>query len=631
GLFMSDWGGTNTTVESINAGLDLEMPGPPLRRSKEALKEPLEQGLIDLGCVDASATRLIQLLQKTGRFQDARDEPEFCKDDIDTRHLLFRAACSGIVMLKNESRALPLRPSDDIKKLAIVGPNAKRIVAGGGGSSYINAPYWTSVFASVQDKFRPFSTELSFAVGSKVNRYVPTVPTSLVTDPITRQPGAAVQWFLGHDFDTEVKATTHMQAHETLPRREYLLTSRETNFAFRVRATLRPQASGRHKLSFASIGRSELYLDSIKVAAQSGDFEAKSTLFFNYGSGEEIFHLDLEKGKDYEIRIDYRSHDRQLRADLVPRLDPMEDKFQGIRLGYEEESKDDLPLEAAALAAYSDAAIVVVGRDKEWETEGQDIPQFELPGEQVRLIQEVARVCKHTIIIVQAGTPVRMDPWLDNVSAVLYTWYQGQELGNAVAAVITGDYNPSGRLPVTFPKRIEDCPAFSSFPGEQGISEYREGIYVGYKWWDLMDTPPLFPLGFGLSYNTFEVSAGPISSTIILQGSIVTLSAYVRNTGGSEVPGRQTVIAWSSLRSPARLSRPKKQVCAFGKSEALKPGQQSCVSLELDAYALGVYDPKRRSWIIDANSHFDILLGTTATDAMPAWELTVPEEIIWLK
>ncbi|KAJ4182727.1 hypothetical protein NW755_010224 [Fusarium falciforme] len=631
GLFMSDWGGTNTSVESINAGLDLEVPGPPLKRSKGALEGPVKEGLVDLKCVDASVSRLINLLQKTGCFQDARDSPEFCKNDPGVNSLLLRAACAGIVMLKNEANTLPLQPSENIKKIAILGPNAKKVVAGGGGSSYIRAPYWTSVFESVEREFAGTSTKIVYASGAKANRYLATMPPGLVRNPDTGKPGAAVDWFIGHNLNAQVAATTHIDdlyfiAYGVMPPE----INRETDFSFRIRAVLQPLTSGQHQLSLASIGPSKLFLDEVEVASQSGAFDEKGSLFFTYGSEETIISLGLEAGKDYKIRVDYRSHDRQLDEAILAEMDPMEDKFQGARIGYEEQDFVDHVKQAATLAEDADATIIVVGRDKEWETEGQDIPSFELPGEQVRLIEEVSAACKRTIVVVQAGTPVQMDPWINKVQAVLYTWYQGQELGNAAASVIVGKSNPSGRLPMTFPKRIEDCPAFSSFPGEQGVSEYSEGIFVGYRWWDLTDTQPKFPLGFGLSYNTFEIKPGEISSPVLSRDSVLTLSIHVRNTGGSHLPGRETVIAWGASRAMGRLRRPKKQVCAFGKSPALVPGEQAIVTLQLDAYSLGVYDPKKRTWIIDANTEFDILIGTTALNASPAWVVKVPEEITWV-
>jgi beta-glucosidase len=209
GVFMSDWGGTTSTVESINNGLDLEMPGPPTKRSKEALEQPIRDGLLKLDRITESAGRVLRLLKKAGRFADPRDEPERCDDTPEKRALLRRAAAAGIVMLKNENDALPLRSTDgSIRNLGIFGPNAARVVAGGGGSSYIKAPYWTSVYDSVRDELQGTETELVFAEGAWVNRYLPVC--QVATDPDTGMAGAAVDWFNGEDISGEPVVTTHM-------------------------------------------------------------------------------------------------------------------------------------------------------------------------------------------------------------------------------------------------------------------------------------------------------------------------------------------------------------------------------------------------------------------------------------
>ncbi|KGO53540.1 Glycoside hydrolase family 3 [Penicillium expansum] len=631
GVFTSDWGGTTSTIASINNGLDLEMPGPPTKRSRAALQQPLRDGLIDLNRVDESAGRILRLLKKAGRFLDPRDDPELCEDTPEKRDLLCRAASSEIVMLKNEANALPLKPSEDLKKIAILGPNAQRVVAGGGGSSYIKAPYWTSVHDSIKDAFSHTTAEIVSATGAKVNRYLPVCV--VVQNPDTGKAGAAIDWFNGQDFANAPVAKTHTDdlyymSFGTVPPE---LNSAAANWSFRIRATLRPRTSGRHAISLASIGPAELYLDGVRIAEQSGAYEEKGSLFFTYGSEEKVVPIDMIAGQNYDIRIDYRSHDRQIEPELCTLLDPMEDQFQGIRLGFEECDTMDRPAEAAQLASECDAAIIMVGRDKEWETEGQDILAFELPGEQVRLIREVAAVCKRTIVCVQAGTPVKMDDWMDDVQGVLYTWYQGQELGNAAASVLCGRVNPSGRLPVTFPRRLEDCPAFSSFPGEENETYYSEGLFVGHRWWDLLSIDPLFPLGFGLSYNDFEVAPGSISTNCLVEGPTITLTAHLRNNGGSDIPGRETVIAWFSQCSPRRLTRPKKQICGFAKSRPLLPNQKEEVEIEIDFHAFGMYDTKQGVWVVDAEAEFEVLIGTTALNAVPAWKLKATQEIRWIR
>ncbi|KAI2979258.1 Fungal specific transcription factor domain family protein [Aspergillus niger] len=630
GVFMSDWGGTTSTVKSINNGLDLEMPGPPSKRSKEALEQPIKDGLIDLDRINESAGRILRLLKKAGRFDAPRDGPERCDDTPEKRALLLRAAAAGIVMLKNENNALPLKPTVNISKLGVFGPNAKRVVAGGGGSSYIKAPYWTSVHDSICSELHAFGTEIVFAEGARVNRYLPLC--KIARDPDTGKVGAAVDWFNGHDLTGGPVVTTHI---DDLYYMSFGTVPSEIGdvFSFRVRATIKPLTSGYHAFSLASIGPATLYVNDVHHIEQSGRYEEKGSLFFTYGSEEKVAFMDFEGGRDYDLRIDYKSHNRQFDPDLLPLLDPMENQFQGIRLGFEEADASDRPADAARLARGCDAAVVVVGRDREWETEGQDILSFDLPGEQLHLIRAVAAVCPRTIVLIQAGTPVNMEPWVHEVSAVLYTWYQGQELGNATVDVLFGRVNPSGRLPVTFPLRIEDCPAFSSFPGEENQVQYTEGLFVGYRWWDLLSIKPLFPLGFGLSYNKFTVSPGSISARELINepSTPLKVTAHVVNTGGSELPGRETVIVWFSPSSPTRLQRPKKQICGFMKSRQLLPGETDEVEIELDFHSFGMFEASRHSWIIDADSEFEILLGTTAANAVPAWKVMVPREITWIK
>lgn len=404
----------------------------------------------------------------------------------------------------------------------------------------------------------------------------------------------------------------------------------ETGFAFRYRTILTPLTTGRHEISLSSIGPAKLYLNNHLLAEESGDFYERDSLFFTYGSKETTLEIDMTAGEDYHLQIDYLSHDRQLNPAILPEMDPMEDKFQGVRLGYQEHDSSNRPLEAAEIAKTCDAAVVVVGRDKEWETESQDIPMFELPGEQVQLIEEVAAVNHRTIVVVQAGTPVNMEPWIHKVQAVLYCWYQGQELGNSAASVILGDFNPSGRLPITFPKRIEDCPAYSSWPGEAGESYYSEGIFVGYRWWDLHDTSPLFPIGYGLSYSQFEIFDCRLKTFTLSIGQPLEISMLVKNLGGSDIPGRETIIAWFTQTSKRRLQRPKKQICGFAKSAPLRSQEVMEVKIFVDHYALGMWDTKRKSWLVDKDSRFDILLGRNALDTFVVGSVHVPEEIAWV-
>lgn len=408
--------------------------------------------------------------------------------------------------------------------------------------------------------------------------------------------------------------------------------NRVTNYSFRVRTILTPQTSGRHTLSLAGIGPSKLFVDGKEVASESGKRQPDGELFCTYGSHEVFVTIDMVAGREYHLLAEGHSHDRQLDPELKDHLKPMEDQFQGVRIGYEEESHEDLPSEAARLCSDSDAAIIVVGRDKEWETEGLDMPMWELPGDQARLIEEVAAVCPRTVVVIQAGTPVKAEPWIHKVQAVLYCWYQGQELGNAVADVICGHFSPSGRLPVTYPRRIEHSPGTSQ-PGEPGTDStvlYGEGIHVGHRWFDFIGVDPLFPLGYGLSYSELKLSDIVITNSVLGPKSPITISAKVMNLGGDDLPTRHTVLAFASPASKPRLSRPVKQLCAFVKTPEIKAGEACVVELEIDAYSLGVFDALVNRWVIDVGAEFDILVGTNAGDAIVVGQARVPEEITWV-
>ncbi|KAL2842160.1 periplasmic beta-glucosidase precursor [Aspergillus pseudoustus] len=633
GLVMSDWGATYTTGPSLRAGMDLEMPGPPLKRTQEAIKDAIKNGEVSIEQVEDSARRLLYLLQRAGRFEDASDVSEVCLNKPEHAQKLRHAARSGIVLLKNESQALPLRPVTAPRRLAIVGPNAKRIVAGGGGSAYIKAPYWTSAFESLKAEFQPRGTEIVYHVGSRVNRYLPTAYSELCRDPDNGAGGGAVDWFDGHDTTQNPVASRHIDdlyyiSYGDLPPE----IDRVTNYSFRVRTILTAQTTGTHKLSLAGIGPSKLFVDGKEVVSESGKRQLHGELFYTYGSHEVIITMNMVAGQEYNVVVEGHSHDRQLDPELKDSLKPMEDQFQGVRIGYEEEIQADLPSEAARLCSDTDAAIIVVGRDKEWETEGLDMPMWELPGDQARLIEEVAAVCPRTIVVVQAGTPVKAEPWVHKVQAVLYCWYQGQELGNAVSDVICGHFNPSGRLPVTYPRRIEHAPGTSQpwEPGTDSTVLYGEGIHVGHRWFDFIGVDPLFPLGYGLSYSELKLSDISITNGVLGPHSPVTLSVRVTNLGGDDLPTRQTILAFAAPATQTRLSRPVKQLSAFVKTPELNAGESCNVNLEIGAYSLGVFDALINRWVIDAGSEFDILVGTNAGDAAVVGQVKVIEEITWV-
>jgi beta-glucosidase len=265
--------------------------------------------------------------------------------------------------------------------------------------------------------------------------------------------------------------------------------------------------------------------------------------------------------------------------------------------------------EAVALAARSDAAVVLVGYSFRLESEGFDRASMDLPAGQSDLIRAVAAANKRTVVVVAAGAPIAMTGWIENVPAVLYAWYGGQEVGHAVGDLLFGLAVPSGKSPVTFPRRIEDSTAHGHYPGVDLHVDYSEGIFVGYRGFDRNETEPLFPFGHGLSYTTFEYDALKISNPTVEAGGTVEVSMRVRNSGSQA--GADVVQLY--LRDvESSLPRPPKELKGF-RRVSLEPGQARTLTFTLGRPDMAFFDPGKGDWVAEPGA-FEVLVGASSRD-----------------
>jgi len=265
--------------------------------------------------------------------------------------------------------------------------------------------------------------------------------------------------------------------------------------------------------------------------------------------------------------------------------------------------------EAVALAARSDAAVVVVGYSSRLESEGFDRASMNLPAGQDELIEAVAAANRNTVVVVAAGAPITMTGWIDRVPAVLYAWYGGQEVGHAVGDLLFGLAAPSGKLPVTFPRRIEDSTAWGHYPGVGLHVEYGEGIFVGYRGFDRGKVEPLFPFGHGLSYTAFEYSGLTVSTPQVKAGSGVEVGVRIRNAGARA--GTEVVQLYLH-DAEASLPRPQNELKGFARV-TLPPGESRTVSFTLDPSAMAFFDPGRGDWVTEAGA-FEVRVGASSRD-----------------
>ena len=265
--------------------------------------------------------------------------------------------------------------------------------------------------------------------------------------------------------------------------------------------------------------------------------------------------------------------------------------------------------EAVELASESDVAVIYASLPVSKESEGFDRTDIDLTDQQIALTGAISMVQPKTVVVLSNGSAVACASWLGDVAAVLEAWYAGQATGGAIADILFGDVDPSGRLAETFPVRLEDTPAYLDFPGDRDTVRYSEGNFIGYRWYDARRIPVTFPFGHGLSYTTFEYGPAELSSSSIDAGQPVTVRVRVGNRG--DRAGREVVQVY--VRDvAASVQRPDKELAGFAKV-SLEPGETREVAIVLDPGAFSFWDPDLSRWVIEPG-RFDVLVGSSSAD-----------------
>ena len=298
----------------------------------------------------------------------------------------------------------------------------------------------------------------------------------------------------------------------------------------------------------------------------------------------------------------------------------------GVPMSGEEDASQGTPAarqrlldDAVAAARSSDVAIVFVGYSSKLETEGKDRPDMNLPEGQDGLIQAVAAANKNTIIVLNAGDSVDLTKWVANVPAVLDAWYPGEEGGNAIADVLFGDVNPSGKLPFTFLRTLPDSPSYGNYPGTNLNVNYAEGIYVGYRFFDKhQDKSPLYPFGFGLSYTNFSLSKLEAPKTANAQNPMAQVRVTIKNTGNRK--GAEVVQLYVGEPSPS-VDRPVRELKGFERVE-LAPGESKVVTFNLDRRSFAFWSTAKHNWQVDTGQ-FSVSIGSSSRDLPLVSNLTV--------
>ncbi|KAG7823100.1 hypothetical protein KL909_003703 [Ogataea angusta] len=610
GLIMSDWTGTYSTTEALLAGLDLEMPGPGIWRGAN-LSRALVAGKISKDVLDDRARRVLQLANSVIDAGVEDDKTEEQRDVPETRAFLRKLAGEAVVLLKNEDSVLPLQK----EKTLVIGPNAIYTAYSGGGSALVTPYYTVSPLDAISKEIGP--ENVTFEIGAYSHRHMPSLARYLKLDN-----GSTGVRFQIYNESFEVKERVAVD-DLTLRDINYFRMNdyvnpklKSSTFYCCLTSNFIPESDGLFDFGVSVYGTALLFLDDELIIDNLHNQKAGES-FYGRGTVEVRGSYFVKAGQRYKLRIEFGSSP----TSMLHQSNPVFFGAGGLMFGGAPRIDDEQEIrQAAEAASLASQVVLVTGLNKEWESEGSDRKNMKLPGHNDRLIESVLDANPNTVVVIQAGTPVEM-PWESKSKALLYTSYGGNETGSGIADVVFGNINPAGKLPLTFPKRLEDCPGYINFGTENGRVLYGEDVYVGYRFYDTLNVPTLFPFGYGLSYTSFALSALKVDYDGVLK-----VEVSVKNTGHRA--GAEVVQVYIHQNSPA-IKRPFKELKGFSKL-FLEAGSSQKVRISIDGeFATSYWNEARDKWIMEAGK-YTVLVGTSSEGDFLEEEFTVARPSLWL-
>ncbi|NCQ17686.1 MAG: hypothetical protein GW805_05110 [Ignavibacteria bacterium] len=579
GMVMSDWGAVHSSIPTANGAMDLEMPeGKYL--NKDSLFLTIQKGEVNEATIDEKVRRTLRTIFRLGLFEKPSLKDDFKVGTKENREAAFLGTREGIVLLKNQNDILPLNFSK-LKSVAVIGPNAAKARTGGGGSSQVDPLEAPSPLEILKQNFGD-KVKINYAVGVRLDGESIPVPSKYLSTE-NGEEGLRGEYFdnmelKGRPVYTRMDKELYFDWGGDSP---FKNENWKTDiFSVRWTGKVKAPVSGHFIFDLISDDGVRFWLDDKLVIDHWTDHAPES----------REYEIQLVAGKEYKIKIEYYENGGGAVCKLgwtLPGEDPM--------------------IAAIKAAKQSEVVLLFAGTSAAYESEGFDRQDLVLPKNQDELIEKIASVNKNVIVVINAGSPVLMDKWLGKVKGVVFAWFGGQEMSYALSDVLSGKFNPSGKLPVTFPKRWEDCSAFSTYKKESGITEYSDGIFIGYRHFEHNNIEPLFPFGFGLSYTKFAYANLKLSAKEMSQNEKLTVTFDVKNTGkvdGGEIP--QLYIR----DVKASVERPVKELKGFSKV-MLKPGETKAVTLTVDKAAFSFFDENSKSFITEPGE-FEILIGSSS-------------------
>ncbi len=611
GVMMSDWTATHDGIAAANAGLDLEMPFG-WYMNEETLLPAVKDGKVKESVIDDKVRRILRDGYRFGWMEHDPLDEEIPRYNQDGRLAALQGAREGLVLLKNEHDLLPLDPAK-VKTIAVIGPDAFPGSATAGGSGMVPTFYTVSALKGISDRLGVNANVLWARGVPKLSILSMRSGFSLSGEKFT--PGLTVETFDNPQF-TGKPLTTHVE----------MTANSGQNFLDNpdMAEMIQSLTSDQVKAFTGGSGAAPRYTrwTGYYFAKTAGNYvvfvENQGQYRLTVDGKTAIDHAEVPKSALAQTEIEFAPGPHKVVVEL---LSTPAFGGESLKIGI---AKQGTLVDQAAidLAKKADAVIVAVGYDADIETEGAD-REFRLPPGQDELIEKIAAVNPNTIVAVTSGGSVDASPWIDKVAGLIENWYPGQEGGTALAEVVFGDVDPSGRLPISWERSLTGNPSYAYYyptPGTLTIP-YKDDIFVGYRGYEHTGVKPLFPFGFGLSYTSFKYSDLAIAPSG--GAGAYEVSFDVTNTGSRA--GADVAQVYVSEDHPS-VARPPQELKGFARV-ALDPGQTRHVSVPLDARSFTWYDTKAAAWHADAGS-FTIHVSRSSADLQLEGKITLDQPIV---
>jgi beta-glucosidase len=579
---VSDWTGVRS-VESAKHPQDLAMPGP-IGAWGDALLEAVRSGEAKEEAIDRKVLRILKLAARVGALEGFSKPAEV--PQVDGIAFSRTASAEGSVLLTNHDEL----PWSAPQRVAVIGHNARDARTQGGGSATVIPASVVSPLEGIRRALP--DAQVTYSIGAVVQEGVAELPLATMTNPVNGRPGARVRFLAADGLELYAEnrfssALVYLGGNAPIG----------DTAVFEFHTTYTPAESGDILLGFATVGRGRIFADGNllreETAVPVGDDLGAALL--SPPSISTPLSVTAGQAIDLRVELDVIHIDGGLEA-------------LSITIGVEPDRSDPQALidEAVAAARDAEVAIVVVGTNSKVESEGYDRTSLALPGRQDDLVRAVAAANPHTVVVVNAGSPVLL-PWRDDVAAVLVTYFGGQEYGNALADVLLGSVEPGGRLPTTWPRAESDVPVIDVTPVD-GVLRYDEGVHIGYRAWLKAGIEPAYSFGHGLGYTTWELSD-------LRANDPISVALTVRNTGSRA--GKHVVQVYAE-RPETAVDRPVRWLAGFAVVR-LEAGQAREITVHLHNHT---FDHWNDGWTTEPGT-FTLRAGSSVSDLALSTELEI--------